>query len=157
MPKKKSTNPRSNPLITDYGQFWERIDLFDVKNGRVNWHSRTWPDGKVKPPLASRGIYILYRGTTPVYVGKGTSKIGIAKRLQGHAQDWYAHAWDNVCWYVFDKKQPEITIDVVEALLIASIPGLLNSAQPCAQLGKKHYPGGETNSASNTLWKNKSG
>ena len=157
MPRKKSTKPsrreRSNPLITDYGQFWERTKLFEVKkreNGpswlRVKWDEASIPTGQ--------GIYILYRGTTPVYVGKGMGPLGIAKRLQEHAQDWCAHAWDSVSWYVFhNRKDIDRTIDVVEALLIASIPGLLNGAQPGAQLGKKQYPGKETSDASNMLWK----
>lgn len=156
MPHKKSSN---NPLITDYGQFWERTELFDVNEREdgthyVSWNKRTWPgSGKVKPPLAGSGIYILYRGTTPVYVGKGTAKSGgIAVRLQDHAQNWYSHAWDNVSWYVFGKTKDK-TIDVVEALLIASIPGLLNGAQPGAQFGKRCRPGDETSDALNTLWK----
>ena len=63
--------------------------------------------------------------------------------------------WDNVSWYIF-RKDEEKVIDVVEALLIASIPGLLNSAQPDGQLGKPCYPGNEKNYASNTLWKKNS-
>jgi hypothetical protein len=124
-----------------------------VKEGRVNWNARTWPENR-NPPLASGpGIYILYRGTTPVYVGKGTGKYGVASRLHRHAEDWYSHAWDNVCWYVFDEGVSESTIDAVEALLVASIPGLLNGAQPGGQLGKRHYPGSDKSYASNTLWK----
>lgn len=160
MPQKKSTkaSQRRNPLITDYGQFWERTDLFEVKvrvNGThfVKWNDRTWPDGKVNPPPAGRGIYILYCGTTPVYVGKGTGKYGIASRLKIHAWGWYAHAWDNASWYVFREGVSDNTIDVVEALLVASIPGLLNGAQPGGQLGKRRYPGNDENSASNKLWK----
>jgi hypothetical protein len=78
---------------------------------------------------------------------------GIANRLYRHANGWYAFAWDNVSWYVFREGTDTKTIDVVEALLVASIPGLLNGAQPGGQLGKRHYPGNEHNLASNTLWK----
>jgi hypothetical protein len=150
MPKNKS-----NPLITDYGQFWERTKLFDVikrENGTY-WISCKWD----MFPITGQGIYILYRGTTPVYVGKAMGPLGIAKRLQKHAQNWYAHAWDNVSWYVFRKgKRMHKTIDVVEALLVASIPGLLNGAQPGTQLGTEHFPGKENSSASNTLWRKNS-
>ena len=156
MPRKKSTKPSrtgsSNPLITDYGQFWERTKLFDVikREDGTYWVKCKWEESLIP---TGQGIYILYRGTTPVYVDKGMGQLGIAKRLQKHTQDWYAHAWDNVSWYVFhNRKDIDKTIDVVEALLIASIPGLFNGAQPGAQLGKKHYPGNETNDASNTLW-----
>jgi hypothetical protein len=106
--------------------------------------------------MAGRGIYILYRGTTPVYVGKGTAKSGIAARLHHHAKAWYAHAWDNVSWYVFGD-QPDNVIDAVEALLVASIPDLLNGAQPGGQLGKRRYPGNDKSYASNTLWKKAAG
>jgi len=126
--------------------------MFNVKNGRVTDDPRMWLDEK-KPPIFGRGIYILYRGTMPAYVGKGTAGLGIYKRLQTHAKGWLAHAWDNVSWYVFHKKVPEPTIEAVEALLVATIPGLLNGAQPGRQLGNKCFPGKAKNDASNTLWK----
>jgi hypothetical protein len=143
--------PKSK-LITHYGQFWERTKMFTVKEGRVNTNELTWPDKK-KPPIAGRGIYILYRGTTPVYVGLGTARFGIWKRLQSHTKGWLAYAWDNASWYVFKAGTKEDQIEAVEALLVATIPGLLNGAQPSGQLGKKCFPGNAKTDVSNTLWK----
>ena len=138
-------------LITHYGQFWERTKMFTVKDGRVGTNLLTWPDEK-KPPIAGPGIYILYRGTTPVYVGMGTARFGIWKRLQSHAKGWLAHAWDNASWYEFEHASKE-QIEAVEALLVATIPGLLNGAQPGRQLGTKCFPGNAKTDVSNTLWK----
>jgi hypothetical protein len=138
-------------LITHYGQFWERTKMFTVKNGRVITNDLIWPDEK-KPPIAGRGIYILYRGTTPVYVGLGTARFGIWKRLQSHTKGWLAYAWDNASWYEFEDASKE-QIEAVEALLVATIPGLLNGAQPSGQLGTKCFPGNAKTDASNTLWK----
>jgi hypothetical protein len=141
-------------LITNYGRYWERSKLFEIKGDNVNktwkWPASLWDENtKVK----FHGIYILYRGMTPVYVGSAMGRHGIFKRLQNHTHDWLAPMWDNVCWYRFDNRK---TINVVESLLIASIPGLLNSAEPHAQLGEQCFPededGKETGSGQNTLW-----
>jgi len=146
------------PLITNYGRFWERSKLSELADGKINrnwkWDDVFWK-GKRRGQI--HGIYVLYRGMTPVYVGKATGRWGIFKRLQHHHRDWLAPIWDNVCWYMFDNhKDIDKTINVVESLLIASIPGLLNSAQPGAQLGKECFPenedGKETNYGQNMLW-----
>jgi len=125
--------------------------MFTVKNGRVITNPLIWPDEE-NPPIAGRGIYILYRGTTPVYVGLGTARFGIWKRLQSHTKGWLAYAWDNASWYQFKDATKE-QIEAVEALLVATIPGLLNGAQPSGQLGTKMFPGDAKTDVSNTLWK----
>jgi hypothetical protein len=139
-------------LITDYGQFWERAKMFNVKNGRVCDTDHLWPESGKKPPICGPGIYILYRGMMPVYVGKGTAGYGIYRRLKTHAQDWLAPFWDNVSWYAFGDKHIA-TIEAVESLLVATIPTLLNSAQPGGQLGRRCRLGNAMNDAANTLWK----
>ena len=138
-------------LVKQFGEFWQRSEMFDVKDGRVNWSERGWPDKN--PPLkGARGIYVLYRGTTPIYVGKALSKEGsIATRLRTHAQDWYSHAWDNVTWYDFGDT-PKAVIEAVEAILIANIPGTLNGALPGSHLGKRRFLGNDKNHANNKLW-----
>jgi hypothetical protein len=121
------------------------------ENGRVNWSDRGWPE-KSPPLKGARGIYVLYRGTTPIYVGKAIKGIDpIATRLRTHAQNWYSHAWDNVSWYDFGDTRKEI-IEAVEALLIANIPGTLNGALPSSHLGKRCFLGNDKNHAKNTLW-----
>src|SRR5208283_1831562 len=90
--------PKRKPLITNYGRFWERTNLSETKEDHVQ---KTWKWGESLPENA-HGIYILYRGMTPVYVGSATGRFGIFKRLQNHHHDWLAPMWDNVCWYMFD-------------------------------------------------------
>ncbi len=145
--------PKKKPLITNYGRFWERTKLFEADESPAQ---KKWIWNTVLEE--GHGIYILYRGMTPVYVGSAMGRFGVFKRLQQHNHDWLAPIWDNVCWYVFDDNRKDIdkTISVVESLLIASIPGLLNSAQPSHQLGEERFPekgGKETSYGSNTLWK----
>jgi hypothetical protein len=142
-------------LVTKFGEFWQRSDIFEVKDGRVNWTERGWPEKN--PPLkGARGIYVLCCGTTPIYVGKAVKgKKGsspIANRLSKHAQDWYSHAWDNVSWFHFDETVPNAYIEAVEAILIANISGTLNGALPSSHLGKRCFPGNDKNFAKNTLW-----
>ncbi len=141
------------PLIIRYGEFWQRTDLFEVtESGRVKWNEARGWFGKHPPLEGARGIYILYRGRTPIYIGKAIRKgDAIATRLHNHARRWYSHAWDNVSWYDFGET-PNAIIEAVEALLIAHIPGTLNGALPGRHLGKCCYPGDDKNYAKNTLW-----
>jgi len=141
-------------LITRFGEFWQRSDLFhEAQHGRVKWNERGW-FGK-RPPLEhARGIYVLYRGRVPVYIGKAVEgRNPIASRLSHHARDWYAHAWDNVSWFHFDQSVDKRVIEAVEAMLIANTPGTLNGALPGGHLGERCYPGDDRNYASNTLWR----
>jgi len=141
-------------LITRFGEFRERTDLFEeVKNGRVRWKVDRWGSGKKAPLEDARGIYVLYRGRVPIYIGKAIKgKDSIARRLHRHAHDWYAHAWDNVSWFHFDKSVQKGVIEAVEALLIANIPGTLNGSLPGGHLGKRCYPGSDKSYAQNRLW-----
>ena len=79
-----------------------------MKDGRLatNYEYLNWLDDRHPPPIAGRGIYILNRGTTPVYVGRGTAKYGIYSRLKTHAKNWLAYAWDNVSWYALTRMCP---------------------------------------------------
>ncbi len=140
-------------LITRFGEFWQREDLFTVTKKQVVWNAeRSWY-GK-KPPLeGARGIYILYKGRNPVYIGKALKgENPIAKRLDIHARRWISHAWDNVSWYHFDSSVEDSYIEAVESLLIVHVQGTLNGSVPSRHLGKKCYPGNDKNYARNTLW-----
>ena len=140
-------------LITRYGQFWERTDLFDIsKAGRVTWNKRGWPD-KEPPFDGARGIYVLYRDTKPVYIGKAVrGSHALAKRLKSHARGWLSHAWNNVSWFHFDADVPDHVIDSMEALLIATMPYTLNGTAP-RHLGKRCRPGNDKTDARNTMWR----
>src|SRR2546423_2515613 len=61
------------------------------------------------------GIYVLYNGSTPVYVGKGK----IRQRLRSaHASSRRGNSWDHFSWYFI--KDKGLTHDV-EILLIRTL------------------------------------
>ena len=123
--------------------------MFAVIDGRVSWDDERGAWDRLE---GARGIYILYRGTIPIYIGKAvTGANPIARRIKKHTTDWYSHAWDNVSWYDFADSGGGF-IGAVEALLIANIPGTLNGALPSSHLGKRCFIGSDKNHANNTLW-----
>jgi hypothetical protein len=66
------------------------------------------------------GVYVLYDGSMPVYVGKGNlrSRLKIARRSTSRGQ-----LWDHFSWYSLD---PKATHDV-EALVLRMLPQYLRS------------------------------
>ena len=63
-----------------------------------------------------QGVYILYDGSTPVYVGKGN----IRQRLRAADQSGRrGQCWDRFSWYVVKDKK---LIHDVEVLLIRALP-----------------------------------
>jgi len=69
-------------------------------------------------PLA--GVYVLYDGSTPVYIGRGriTSRIRQARRSKRRGQ-----SWDHFSWY----DVPRAMEGAVEALLLTMLPSYLRS------------------------------
>ena len=63
-----------------------------------------------------QGVYILYDGSTPVYVGKGN----VRQRLRAaHNSGRRGNCWDRFSWYVLKDKD---LIHDVEVLLIRALP-----------------------------------
>ena len=63
-----------------------------------------------------QGVYILYDGSTPVYVGKGN----IRQRLRGaDKSNRRGNSWNHFSWYVIKDKS---LIHDVEVLLIRILP-----------------------------------
>jgi hypothetical protein len=99
-------------LVTKYGKLWPR-----------NEHSikALAEEGK-----GLKGIYILYDGSMPVYVGKGL----ILRRLKGHRNSsTRSDFWDYFSW--FEVRNPDLLHDA-EALLLKTLPyylRLLNKQQ----------------------------
>jgi hypothetical protein len=63
-----------------------------------------------------QGVYILYDGSTPVYVGKGN----IRQRLRDEdASNRRGNSWNHFSWYVINDKT---LIHDVEVLLIRILP-----------------------------------
>jgi len=66
------------------------------------------------------GVYILFDGSMPVYVGKGN----IQKRIRAHEKKTWGQLWDRFSW--FGLHQPEMMHDI-EALMLKMLPPLLRS------------------------------
>src|ERR1700739_3783903 len=93
---------RSVPLVNEYGTMWARNteNIHDIP---------TKKDGGV-------GIYILFDGSMPVYVGKGNIRWRItdARRSKRRGQ-----LWDRFSWYAL--KDPKMMHDV-EVLVLRMLP-----------------------------------
>jgi hypothetical protein len=83
-----------------------------------------------------RGIYILFDGSTPVYVGRGNIRQRIRK---ARASERRGERWDHFSWYVVPnhKNQQEL-----EALLLRMLPPFLRilNRQRGRLLHAKKYP-----------------
>jgi len=110
------------PIISARGEMWPR------NNDAIN----LIPTAK----KGGRGIYILYDGSTPVYVGKGNIqwRIKDARRSERRGQ-----SWDHFSWYrVLNKKHRHD----IEALLLRMLPPYLRilNKQRGKLLKAKKYP-----------------
>jgi hypothetical protein len=77
-----------------------------------------------------QGIYILYDGSTPMYVGRGN----IRQRLrQASKSKTRGQCWDHFSWYVVPKPYNELEL---EALLLRMLPPHLRMLNK--QRGKLH-------------------
>jgi hypothetical protein len=89
-------------LINQFGEMWARNDenIEDVPGSSQR----------------GQGVYILYDGSTPVYVGKGN----IRQRLRdADASNRRGNSWDHFSWYILKDKR---LIHDVEVLLIRILP-----------------------------------
>lgn len=143
----------NNPIIKRYGDHWERDKMFSVKTGKVEWTELGWPDND--PPLkGAKGIYVLYKGDKPIYVGIALNGDDpIAERIHDHTKDWLAPWWDSVCWYDFGENVE--TAQLIESFLISHGVGLWNGAESGGEhFGKQAFLEGN-NYASIDLWRGK--
>jgi hypothetical protein len=89
-------------LLRQFGEMWAR-------NGRNIEDVPGSSEG-------GQGVYILYDGSTPVYVGKGN----IRQRLRAaEKSNRRGSSWDRFSWYVLKDKS---LIHDVEVLLIRALP-----------------------------------
>ena len=68
-----------------------------------------------------QGVYILYDGSMPVYVGKGNIRQRIRKARQSERRSEH---WDHFSWYAVPN--PDFTHDI-EALLLRMLPFYLRT------------------------------
>jgi hypothetical protein len=117
-----------SPIVTSFGMFWRR--------DAVEWKAKAKLLGKqasADTPVDfgdQKGIYFLYDGRDPIYVGRTTDQ-PLGKRLFQHTADRLATRWDRFSWFGLrpvseDGKlgmlpttySSELLIPVLEALLI---------------------------------------
>lgn len=94
-------------LICKFGEMWAR----NLKN--INRIPNRKQGGK--------GVYILYDGSMPVYVGKGNiqSRVRGARRSRKRK-----HSWDHFSWYILDESK---LIHDTEVLILRMLPSYLRS------------------------------
>ncbi len=91
-------------LIKQFGERWAR-NSENIKDKRM--------PGKRK---GGQGVYILYDGSTPVYIGKGNIR---ARLIDADKDKRRKDPWDHFSWYVIKDKS---LIHDVEVLLIRMLP-----------------------------------
>ncbi len=98
-------------------RMWPRA-LFHMKEGKK----------VLKEALSEPGVYVLYRGDEPFYIGKTAGPL--IKRMSGHAlkPNWRRYNFWNY-FSAFHIKDPSHR-DEVEAILIAAMPTAANSSRP---------------------------
>ncbi len=94
-------------IVTMFGEMWAR----NLPN--INRVPRSKEPG-------GKGVYILYDGSMPVYVGKGNMRrrIDIARRSTRRGQ-----LWDHFSWYSLNPK----AMHDVESLILRMLPPYLRS------------------------------
>ena len=119
----------------------ERVKL--VSRYGTRWARNTENLARLRQERPLSGVYVLYDGSTPVYIGRGkiASRIRQAQRSERRGQ-----SWDHFSWYGV-KKGFEAD---VEALLLTMLPSYLRSlnkqrarfagAKPTKQVDPKAVP-----------------
>lgn len=94
-------------LIREFGEGWAR-NSDNIKDKRM--------PGRRK---GGQGVYILYDGSTPVYIGKGNIRQRLTAATKSKRRQ---KSWDHFSWYVIKNKS---FIHDVEVLLIRMLPTYL--------------------------------
>jgi len=93
-------------LIREFGERWAR----NAKNiGDVPAHTK-----------GGQGVYVLYDGSTPVYVGKGNIQARLRKATDKGKRR--GNSWDYFSWYIL---KDQALIHDVEVLLLRILPPYL--------------------------------
>ena len=95
-------------MIKAYGRHWKR-ELVDWRNSGLYgvFQRKSKSANKAKKIQTNcwrqRGIYVLYEGYRPVYVGQVSTKTdsnrNIGTRLNEHRKDHFRDRWDRFSWY----------------------------------------------------------
>jgi len=94
-------------IVTMFGEMWAR----NLQN--INRIPRSKQKG-------GKGVYVLYDGSMPVYVGKGNIRSRVKIATQGGRR---GQLWDHFSWYSLS---PDAMHDI-EALVLRMLPPYLRS------------------------------
>jgi hypothetical protein len=94
------------PIIRAYGKMWARNQAnINAIPSEVGCH---------------QGVYVLFDGSLPVYVGKGK----IRQRIRSHQKRSWNQLWDRFSWYVLEKPG---MMHEIESLMLKMLPPALRS------------------------------
>jgi hypothetical protein len=99
------TMMKSAPVITAYGTMWARNKQNIAKI----------PSSK----KGGKGVYIMFDGSMPVYVGKGNIKTRIQRAKQSEKR---AQFWDRFSWYAIGDQS---LVHDIESLILRMLPPVL--------------------------------
>ncbi|SRR6266851_4736539 len=95
-------------IVSEYGTMLAR----NTKN--INGIPRSKKGGK--------GVYILFDGSMPVYVGKGNIKARVSQARRSKRRK---ERWDRFSWYAL--KDPDNTMHDIEVLVLRMLPRCLRA------------------------------
>ncbi len=93
-------------MIKAYGRLWKR-ELVNWRNSGLYGTFQYTPKNAQKAKTvetncwSQRGIYVLYEGYEPVYVGQAGTKANasIGNRLKDHTRGSFQDRWNRFSWY----------------------------------------------------------
>lgn len=112
-----------------------------MSNALIHHRGEMWPrnaaniDAVLGSGEGGQGIYILFDGSTPVYVGRGNIRQRIRQACKSKRR---GQCWDHFSWYVVPDPQHE---QELEALLLRMLPPhlrMLNRQRGKLKGAKKH-------------------
>lgn len=95
------------PIVTKYGTMWARNPI-NIKNIPT-------------PSSGGVGVYVLFDGSMPVYVGKGNIRFQINRAQRSRRR---RQLWDRFSWYAV--ADPKMTHDL-EVLVLRILPPYLRA------------------------------
>lgn len=113
-----------------------------MRESLIHHRGEMWPrnsaniDAILGSKAGGRGIYILFDGSTPVYVGRGNIQQRIRQATKSKRR---GQCWDHFSWYVVPEKKCE---QELEALLLRMLPPhlrMLNRQRGKLVGAKKHF------------------
>jgi hypothetical protein len=92
-------------LVERYGEMWARnsTNIKSIPGSREG----------------GQGVYVLYDGSMPVYIGKGNIRNRVRKAKSSHARGQF---WDHFSWYTISDSDLQHDI---EAFLLSRLPWYL--------------------------------